>query len=151
MNTAITPSPEVAEPNSATYNAFVADLEFAAAELVKIHGERTAAGIATQIRFELAASYMQDEAAIHYRYDVTAHFIDEHDTALGNATASIQLIVRTTVAVSAALIEQFGGTSGAFMAHPYLREAIASTAQRIGFPGVLLPMIKHQSAEPDED
>jgi preprotein translocase subunit SecB len=37
------------------------------------------------------------------------------------------------------------------MAHPYLREAIASTALRIGFPGVLLPLIKHQPDVADAD
>ncbi len=149
MNIATPPSPEAVELNSATYNAFVADFELAGIELVKIHGERTVAGVATQTRFDLTASYMRDEAVIHYRYEVTAHFVDDHDTVLGNATASIQITIRTDVAVNEACIEQFGGTSGALMAHPYLREAIASTAQRIGFQGVLLPTIKHQPAEPE--
>jgi hypothetical protein len=151
MNAAVTPPPEAAGLDSATYNAFVADLELAGIDLVKIHGERTAAGVATQTRFDLMAIYMQDEGVIHYRYEVAAHFVDGHDIVLGNATASIQITVRTDHAASQASIEQFGGTSGALMAHPYLREAIASTAQRIGFPGVLLPVIKHQPTQPDKD
>jgi hypothetical protein len=102
-------------------------------------------------KFDLMASYLWDEAVIHYRYEVTAHFIDDHNTVLGCTTASVQITVRTNIAVDETCIEQFGGTSGALMAHPYLREAIASTAQRIGFPGVLLPMIKHQPAEPDKE
>jgi len=126
------------------YNAFVDDLEIGGIELVKIHGERMAPGAATQTRFNLTASYMQEGPLIHYRYEVTAHFVDGHAAVLGNASASIQVAVRTEIAVNTACIEQFGGTSGALMAHPYLREAVASTAQRIGFHGVLLPAIKHQ-------
>jgi len=150
MNRAMTPSAEANELDPAAYNSFVTDLDLASAEIVKVHGERTATGVAMQIKFDLAASYLRDEATIHYRYDLTAHFTDDHETALGNAAASFQLIVRTSAEASAACIEQFGGTSGALMAHPYLREAIASTAQRIGFPGVLLPMITRQAVEPDE-
>ena len=150
MNIAATPSSEKADLDAATYNAFVADLKLADIEVFKIHGERTATGLATQTRFDLMASYMLGEAIIHFRYEVTAHFVDDHDTVLGNAAASVQITVRTDNAVNEACIEQFGGTSGALMAHPYLREAIATTAQRIGFPGVLLPMIKHQRAEPDK-
>ena len=148
MNIDTTPSLAVGL-DSATYNSFVADLELAGIELVKIYGERTAAGVSTQTRFDLTASYIQDEAVIHYRYEVTAHFVDDHDAVLGNAAASVQITVRTAIATTEACIEQFGGTSGALMAHPYLREAIASTAQRIGFQGVLLPTIKHQPAEPE--
>lgn len=149
MNIATTPSHGAAELDSATYNAFVADFELAGIELVKIHGERTAAGVSTRTRFDLTASYMQNEAGIRYQYEVAAYFIDDHETVLGNATASIQVTIRTDVAVTETCIEQFGGTSGALIAHPYLREAIASTAQRIGFQGVLLPAIKHQPAEPE--
>jgi hypothetical protein len=151
MDITITPSSEAAELDAATYNTFVAGLELVAIELVKIHGERTAAGDATQTRFDLTASYMRGEATIIFRYEVTAHFIDDHDAVLGTAAASIQITVRTVIEANEACIEQFGGASGALMAHPYLRESIATTAQRIGFPGVLLPMIKHQPAEPDKD
>ena len=151
MNIAETPSRGTAEPDSAVYNAFVADLEIGGIELVKLHGERTAPGVATHTKFNLTASYMLDEAVVHYRYEVTAHFVNDHAAVLGNASASIQITVRTEYPANEASIEQFGGTSGALMAHPYLREAIASTAQRIGFQGVLLPAIKHQPSEPDED
>jgi hypothetical protein len=99
----------------------------------------------------MTAGYMQDGAVIHYRYDLTAHFTDDHGTALGSAAASVLITARATTAADTASIEQFGGTSGALVAHPYLREAIASTTLRIGFPGVLLPLIKHQPDATDED
>lgn len=133
------------------YNTFVADLDLAGIDLIKIHGERTSPGTPSQIRFDLAASYMPDGTAINYRYEVEAHVLDEHDKALGNVAVTIQVTVRTTAEVDKACIEQFGGTSGAFMAHPYLREAVASAGQRIGFPGLLLPMIKQQPANSEDN
>lgn len=138
------------EPDAAAYNTFVASLELTGIELVKIGGERGATGVATQTRFDLTAGYMQDENAIHYRYDAVAHITNEDGTDFGHAAASVVVTARVAVAAEAACIERFGGTSGAFMAHPYLREAIASTAQRLGFPGVLLPMIKSQPDGPAE-
>jgi len=84
------------------YNAFVDDLEIGGIELVKIHGERMAPGAATQTRFNLTASYMQEGPLIHYRYEVTAHFVDGHAAVLGNASASIQVAVRTEIAVNTA-------------------------------------------------
>lgn len=150
METAATPSSGENDFDPVTYNAFIGDLNLADIELVKIQGERTGAGAASQISFDMAASYMRDTRAIYYRYEVTAHFSDDNGLALGNTAASIQITARTAMAVSEACIEHFGGTSGVLIAHPYLREAIASTAQRIGFSGVLLPMIKQQPEEPED-
>jgi preprotein translocase subunit SecB len=137
-------SAESKELDSAAYNAFVADLELDAVDLVKVHGERTGVGHASQIRFDLAASYIQDEMAINYRYEVDAYVIDDDDKPLGTVAVTIQVTAYTTTEVDKDCIEQFGGTSGALIAHPYLREAVASAAQRIGFTGVLLPMIKQR-------
>lgn len=136
--------PVGAEPDSVTYNSFVAALQLIGIEPVKVLGERMASGIASQTRFELAVGYMLSDDAIQYRYDLTAHFLDGSGIALGSASASILLVVSNAPTTDVACIEHFGATSGALMVHPYLREVIASTAQRLGFPGVLLPMIKHQ-------
>jgi hypothetical protein len=143
------PAAESTELNATKYNAFTAGLELAEIELVKIHGERAASGLATQTRFDLTASYLQDETTIHYRYDVTAHLTNDAGTSLGYVAASVVVTARATVEGDTTCIEQFGGTSGALMAYPYLREAIASTAQRIGFPGVLLSMSTYESDEAD--
>jgi len=148
MDSTAATSPETFEPDAATYNAFIAGLELVDIELVKVGGERVATGVATQTRFDLAASYLQDEATIRYRYDATARLMNEADTDLGHAAVSVMVTTRIAAAAEAICVERFGGTSGALMAHPYLREAIASTAQRLGFPGVLLPMIKYQPDAP---
>jgi hypothetical protein len=143
-----TATPPAAELDAGAYNAFVAGLELARIDLIKIGGERASTSAAAQIRFDLTAGYSQDENGINYRYDATAYITDDEGIELGQASASIVITFRTTSSAEVACIEQFGATSGAFMAHPYLREAIASTAQRLGFPGVLLPMIKSQPDKP---
>lgn len=151
MSALMKPADATAGLDRVACNAFIAGLELAGAGLIKIHGDRIAGGVAVQTRFDLAASYAPDGATIHYRYDITAHFTDEAGTELGNAAASVVLTAHAAAAGSTSCLEQFGGTSGALMAHPFLREAIASTAQRIGSPGVLLPMIKHQPDDSGED
>jgi hypothetical protein len=94
---------------------------------------------------------MLADDAIQYRYDIATTFLDDAGNALGNASASVLLVTANVPATDVACIEHFGATSGALMVHPYLREVTASTAQRIGFPGVLLPMIKHQPGEAETD
>lgn len=144
MSTATTRSAKAADLDPATYNAFIDDVELVSIEVVRLHAERTIAGPVEQTRFDLSASYMQDGAIIHYRYDLSAHLTDNEGSTLGNAAFSVVVTVHAASTVDAAYIEQFGATSGALMAHPYLREAFASSAQRIGLPGALLPIIKYQ-------
>jgi hypothetical protein len=132
--------------DSASYNAFVADLELENIELVKVQCERTQVGVPVETRFDLSADYMQQGMNIHYRYELTAYFIDQHNALLGNALAALLITTRSETVGDPAHVEHFGGTLGALIAQPYLREAIASMAQRIGFPGVLLPMIKYRTA-----
>jgi len=143
-------SPEAVGLDPAIYNSFVADLELVGIEFLKVHGERVVVGVAAHTRFDLTATYQRDDRVIYYRYEATSHFVDDNNVVLGNVMASIQVVVRSKMTPSESCIEQFGATSGSLMAHPYLREAIASTAQRLDFLGVLLPMMKQHLAEPDE-
>ena len=142
---------EDSELDPATYNTFIATLQLVGIELVKIQGERTSSGTSAQNRFNLSAGYMLAGDKIHYRYDVTAHFLDDAENAVGNASASVLLIADGVSAFSPVYFEHFGATSGALMVHPYLREAIASTALRIGFQGILLPMMTYQPDPPDPE
>jgi hypothetical protein len=123
--------------SAAAHDSFVADFRPAAIELVEVHGERTADGVAAQSRFGLTAEYMRQNADIHYRYNLTAHFTDDFGTIVGRASVSVLVIIRMADGTDAAYIEELGATSAALVARPYLREAISSTAERIGFPGIL--------------
>lgn len=134
----------------ATYNAFIADLRLIGIELVKIQGERTSSGTSLQNRFNLSAGYMIDADKINFRYEVAAHLMDDAGSVLGNVSASVLLTADGVSAYAPVCFERFGATSGALMVHPYLREAIASTAQRIGFPGIMLPMMTYQPDIPNK-
>lgn len=79
-----------------------------------------------------------------------AHFMDDAGNVLGNVSASVLLIADGVSAYGPVCFERFGATSGALMVHPYLRETIASMAQRIGFPGILLPMMTYQPDTPNK-
>jgi hypothetical protein len=125
------------EMGAAAHDTFAADFGPAAIELVEVYGERAADGVATQSRFGLTAEYMRQDADIHYRYNLTAHFTDDFGTAVGRASVSVLVIIRIADGTDAAYIEKFGATSAALVARPYLRDAISSTAERIGFPGIL--------------
>jgi hypothetical protein len=96
-------------------------------------------------------TFRLNEDTIQYRFDVTAHFLDDSGATVGNSSASVILAARGAPTTDVACIEYFGATSAALMVHPYLREAIGSTAQRIGFPGVLLPMIKYHPGAPSDN
>jgi hypothetical protein len=138
-----------------TYNGFIADLQLLGIDVVRISGERRRSGHAAQTRFDLAAAWQPDDETIQWRYDVTAHLTDPDDADYGSVEASVIIAGRARTAPDPACAEQFGRTSGAMMAHPYLREAIATTALRLGFTGVLLPLVTQQptggAAAPAED
>jgi hypothetical protein len=123
--------------STAAHDSFVADFGSAAIELVEVYGERTADGVAAQSRFGLTAEYMRHDADIHYRYNLTAYFTDDFGTIIGRASVSVLVIIRMADGTDAAYIANFGATSAALIARPHLREAISSTAERIGFPGIL--------------
>lgn len=92
-------------------------------------------------RFNLDAGYQVEGNSIHYRFDATGQLTDEANADHGSVNASVVVTVTTPTVPDAACIERFGNHSATFLAHPYLREALASTAQRLGFPGVLLPIL----------
>lgn len=139
---------EVLGPDVEQYRVFVEGLELAGVEVVRVFGERRLAGHAPQTRYSLGAGWQAERGSVVWRYDVGAHLTDEADADFGGVEASVIVSARTDSSVDPACAEQFGGTSGAFIAHPYLREAIASTALRLGFVGVLLPMLKDLNEVP---
>lgn len=135
-------------PSNETYNAFVSTLSLASIDLVAVSGERRSVGVASRTRFDLQAGFQLGDDAIRYRFDLTAHLTDDDAGDCGQVSASVIITVSAPEGMDAACAEQFGDTSATMLAHPFLREAIASTAQRIGFPGVLLPLVVRQ---PDQD
>lgn len=129
------------------YNAFVTGLTLGQVEFVRVNGERLLPGRGTESRFELAGGYQRDGGTVHYRYDLSAELLDEANGVLGRVEVSAVLTAIGDV-LDDRIVERFGATSGAMIVHPFLREAVASTASRVGFPGVLLPLM---TVQPEDD
>lgn len=123
------------------FNAFVEAATLTAVDVVAVSGERRAAGEAPLARFDLSAGYQLEGRTIHYRFDGVARLSDSDDVDYGEVGASVIVTVTVTVDPDPACVEMFGAMTTAMTAHPYLREALASTALRLGFPGVLLPFL----------
>lgn len=143
------------EPDPAAYNAFLGSANLVGINVVAISGERRASGDAPMTEVDLHAAFQCEEPYIHYRFDVVANLTDEDGTDFGSVNASVIVTLSVPELPSRECVEMFGATSATMMAHPYLREVVASTAQRLGFPNVLLPMIlqnpkDNETSAPDE-
>jgi hypothetical protein len=120
----------------------VASLEIQEAQLVKLSAERLQVGLPVGTHFEQHAGYARPDATtIHYRYDLVAHVVSETGIELGRVEAAVVLAVATLADADPPSVEMFGATSGAVIVHPFLREVLASPAQRIGYPGIMLPLL----------
>lgn len=123
------------------YNAFVEAASLTAVDVVAVSGERGAAGEAPLVRFDLSAGYQVEGRTIHYRFDGVARLSDSDDVDYVEVKASVIVTVTVRVDPDPACLEMFGAMTTAMTAHPYLREALASTALRLGFPGILMPIL----------
>jgi hypothetical protein len=142
---------ESAAPSAEAYSAFVQALTLESIDVVKLNAERRAPGDASHTRFELSAAWQRAEDRMLWRYEVVAHLTDPDENDYGTVEAAVIVSARSDVEPDLAALQQFGMTSGSFMAHPYLREVIASTALRLGFSGVLLPVLTQQPAPEGQD
>ena len=136
------------QPASHRYTTWLAGLNLSAIEIVRLNAERRLSGVAPATRYELGVGWTVDSGQIFWRYDVQAYLTDDEGSDYGHVQVSLLVCgKRRDEDFDAGCIEQFGANSGSSMAHPFLREAVASTALRLGFPGVTLPMI---TAQPDD-
>lgn len=134
---------EVQDP--AVYNAYVAQVRLDNVEVVRLLGERLADGpVEGDPEIEITAQYQRRGSGevVVYRYDATCRLPGTDGTEVGRVHALVHVHTVSGEPGPDWVVERFGRTSGAFVAHPYVREAIGTTAHRVGFPGVVLPMIK---------
>lgn len=141
------------EPPVELYNEFIAGFELLGIDTVRVAGERRMSGQAPQTHYSLGAGFdVNDDATVRFRYDVLAQLTDEEGKAdYGSVEASVILSGRSTIHPDSRCLVRFGRTSGAFMTHPYLRELIATTAIRLGFTGVAMPLITSQPSGNDAE
>lgn len=128
----------------AVYNAYVATVRLENVEVVSLHGERVDDVAAVgEPRFDITSRYQRREGgSVVYRYDATCRLPGPDGAEVGRVHALVHVHTVSDEPGPDWVVERFGRTSGAFVAHPYVREAIGTTAHRVGFPGVVLPMIK---------
>lgn len=126
------------------YNAFVSAVTLDRIEVVKVMAERRAPGDVVSTDFDLEASYLIGERSLHWRFDCTATAQDDDGETLGDVEASVLVTMEYGGGdePSEMVMRQFASSSVVFLAYPYLREAIATTALRIGLPDVLLPLVR---------
>jgi hypothetical protein len=132
-----------AGPDPDTYNAYVAGLQIQEVQVVRLFAERLQVGPAATNQFEMQAGYQRPDAStVHYRYDVIAHIAGEEGNELARIEAAV-VVGMVGQPGDDQTVERFGATSGAMIAHPFLREVVASTALRLGVWGVVLPLMTH--------
>lgn len=128
-------------PDAETYNAFVESAELAGVDIVSVSGERRLPGEPPLVRFDLTAGYQVEGGTIRYRFDGVANLSDSEGQDYGEVRAAVVVSVNVEPDPDPACVQMFGAMTTTMTAHPYLREALATTAARIGFPGVLLPFL----------
>lgn len=139
------------EPDAHVYNAYIAGLTLRNVEVVRLYGERVAAGEPNEVKFDTALGYSGHGQEVNYRYDVTARLVDTAGNDVARVEVAAVLITASSSPSDEPTVARFAGTSGAMMAFPFLREAIATTAQRIGLPGVMMPIIRTTPATSGDD
>jgi preprotein translocase subunit SecB len=140
----------LATADPTVYNAYIAGLAVRDVEVVRVYAERHATVEPSEVKFDTALGYARQEGAVNYRYDVTARLVDAEGSDVARVEVAAVLVTESTSPSDEATVAQFAGTSGAMIAFPFLREAIATTAQRIGYPGVLMPIIRTNPDAPSD-
>jgi hypothetical protein len=139
-----TAAAEVASIDSATFNELVAQARLHTVQQVRVFAERYDAGPSPVTNYAVSSSYgvADEQDRVAYRFDVEAMLLGEDEQSqVGRVEGSFVVIYDIAGARSAApaMLELFGATSVPLVVHPFLREAVANTAARLGFPGVFMP------------
>lgn len=134
------------------YNQFVGQVEIAGIDTVVLHAERHRAGTSPVTQFSTGAGWLHEGPHAAYRFDVQAVPLGDDEQPV--ATIKVSLVVNLDHVPedsSPQVLERFGANAVTMMAFPFLREAVATMAQRLNLPGVILPMIQQQPAGQDAD
>lgn len=133
---------EFVQPEPDLYNAFVAGLDVEEIQLVQLSGERQTPGEPANIGYAFGGGFHVDGERLQIKYDVTASILGSEAVVLTEVKASVVIAIRMATPGTPDCYNRFAGSSGALMAHPYLREIVQSTAARLGHPAVILPIAK---------
>lgn len=138
-----------AEPDVARYNAYVEAVDVTEIEIARVLGERRAKGRPAESHFDLATAFQRAGDDVIYRYELRCTIVDDAPVELGHVETVVLVHTRAVGDAPDDVVDRFAATSGTTIAYPFLREVLASTAQRLGFPGVLLPLVKTTGPAPE--
>lgn len=127
------------------YREFVAGLELQRIDTLAVRAERLTHGEMDESAVALDSSFAVDAAqsAVFYKYDVNVTVSGQDDARLGEVEVTVVLVFRAaSLDVPVELVERFGATAAYMMGYPYLREAVSTLAARVGFPGLMLPVVR---------
>lgn len=131
---------EGAALSAESYNEFVAGITLGEIVTTKLSAERTGPGEAGASRFDIQGGVAVEDGTLQCQFTVTAHILTDEDQQIGSVEVVLVTLFGANPQPSPAAAEQFARTSAATIAMPYLREAVASAALRVGFPGVTMPL-----------
>ncbi|WP_182113128.1 protein-export chaperone SecB [Actinotalea sp. JY-7876] len=109
--------------------------------LVQLSGERRAAGLAPATKYNLDLAYYEEGSTYLYRLTGRGDLTDAEGADYGHVEASV-VATFESCGWSTEQIESFGQSTAMRVAYPYVREALATTASRLGFAGVMLPPLE---------
>lgn len=126
------------------YLAFVAGVEVQWIEVVLLHAEKRSVNASNDFEVQIGGGNALAEDHFLSRFEAKASVTD----ADGDDAAQLQvaLIIKfsSETVPDEELVERFSRSTGVMMATPYLRENLASLAQRTNVEGVLLPLVRLQ-------
>jgi len=139
-----TAAPADADPQA--YNAFVANASLEEIIWHRLHAERTSGEAVSNFDLEVQPEFGRDAdhpSSVIYRYAVGVTLKSADESPVGRVEVTLALRFEVKERPEDPVLNLFGGTSGLFMAFPYLRESVQSLADRIGIPGLIIqPLIQ---------
>jgi CO dehydrogenase/acetyl-CoA synthase delta subunit len=124
------------------YHTFVEKLELATVQYWAMHCERLKVGEAPKTTYALGVKLAIEGQRAYYRVDAYATPLDVDDQPVAQIENSV--IVAFDLPKSDPppewALARFGSQNAVMMAYPFIREAVASMALRLGLPGIIMPM-----------
>ena len=118
-------------------------------EVVAFSGQRFRPGAAPNTEYQLAVTVAGTEDRLQYQFDVAATLGGEDAAPVAEVKASIVMGFRLPEGFT---LEQWVpdqlSRTALHMGYPHLREAIQSLASRLGYLGVVMPVLRMGNEQP---
>jgi len=139
--------PNYAEPlvpfSAEEYNAFIHGSQLLGIDTTNLHADRLRPGAAPTTSYELESNFSVVDKSLFLRFECTATLKGDDGEPVAHVRVAMVLAFSFVgPEPSVAVVQRFTENVGLMMITPNLREAIHSTALRLGYTGVTLPIMK---------